>query len=108
MALPHDEDLATRKLILQQRSAIQRQMLAIQLKRTLGPALQTADRLQAGGAWAKRHPVLVAGVAAALLAWRPRVILGAAGRAWALWQTWQRVQPVVRRLLDRFGNVSKS
>lgn len=91
-------DLATRKLILQQRCAIQRQVLAIQIQRTVSPAVQAYERVRAGGQWVQKHPALVAGAAALLLIWRPRAIVGLAGRSLGLWQTWRRVLPIATRL----------
>ena len=99
-ALPPDMDLATRKLLLQQRSAVLRELLAVQLSQTVAPVIHTADRVQAGSQWIKRHPVWVAAVALGLMVWRPRGAFKWAGKAWALWQTWQRMEPVVSKWMS--------
>lgn len=99
-ALPPDMDLVTRKLLLQQRSAVLRELLSVQLAQTIEPALSTADRVQAGGQWVKRHPAIVAALAAALLAWRPRGVAKLAGKGWWLWQTWRRLQPVIQPIIQ--------
>ncbi len=85
------QDLATRKLLLQQRSAVLRHVLAMQVNQTLAPALKVADHLQSGGRWLRGHPALVVAAAAALMVWRPRAILSVAGRGWWAWQAWQRL-----------------
>lgn len=85
------QELATRKLLLQQRSAVLRHVLALQVNQTLAPAMRVADQLQSGGRWLRGHPALVVGAAAALLVWRPRAILSMAGRGLWLWQTWQHL-----------------
>lgn len=85
------QELATRKLLLQQRSAVLRHVLALQVNQTLAPALRVVDQVQSGGRWLRGHPALVVAAAAALLVWRPRTILRMAGRGWWLWQTWLRL-----------------
>jgi hypothetical protein len=95
---PTHDDLRLRKLMLQQRSAVQRQMLAIQTKRLMAPLVQTVGRVQAGGQWVREHPAVVAGVAALVLAWRPRAVLGLAARSLGLWSTVRRVLPIAIRL----------
>ncbi|MGE5451631.1 MAG: YqjK family protein [Acidobacteriota bacterium] len=93
-------DLATRKLLLQQRSAVLRELLSVQLAQSIEPALTAADRVQAGGKWVKRHPAVVAAVVAALLVWRPAGVVKVAGKGWWLWQTWRRLQPVIWPVLQ--------
>lgn len=99
-ALPDDMDLATRKLLLQQRSAVLRELLAVQLAQTIEPVLSGANRVQAGGKWVKRHPAVVVALAVALLVWRPHGVVKAASKGWGLWQTWRRVQPLVWPLIQ--------
>ena len=95
-------ELALRKLMLQQRSAVLRHTLAIQVGEHIAPALGLADRVVASGRWLSRHPALVVGAAAALLIWRPKSglqgMLRWAGRGLTLWQTWQKLQPMVAQL----------
>ena len=109
MADPRNKDtplseLALRKLMLQQRSAVLRHTLAIQVGEHVAPALGLADRVVASGQWLKRHPALLVGTTVALLIWRPKTglqgILSWASRGLALWQTWQQLQPVVARLVQ--------
>ena len=85
------EDLQLRKLMLLQRSAVQRQMLAIQARQIIAPAVRVADRVRAGGHWVRAHPALV-------LAWRPKAVLGLAARSLGLWSTVRRVLPLAVRL----------
>ena len=92
------EDLQLRKLMLLQRSAVQRQMLAIQARQIMAPAVRVADRVKAGGQWVRAHPALVAGAAALMLAWRPKAVLGLAARSLGLWSTVRRVLPLAVRL----------
>lgn len=98
--LPPDIDLATRKLLLQQRSAVLRELLAVQLAQTVAPVIHTAERVQTGSKWIKRHPVWIAAAVMGLLVWRPRGALKWAGKAWTLWQTWQRMEPVVSKWMS--------
>ena len=94
--------LALKKRMLQQRSAVLRRTLATQVGQGVGPVLGGADKLMATGQWLRRHPALLVGSAVALLVWRPKGLLrGAlslAGRGLWLWQTWQKLQPVVARV----------
>lgn len=95
--LPPETDLRTRKLLLQQRSAVLREVLAVQLERTLAPVNQVANKAQEGGRWLRKHPILVGVAAAALLVWRPQGAVSLLSRGWGLWKTWQRIAPVVSR-----------
>lgn len=92
------DDLRLRKLMLLQRSAVQRQMLAIQARQVMAPAVRVADRVKAGGQWVRAHPGLVAGVGVFLLAWRPKAVLSLAARSLGLWSTVRRVLPLAVRL----------
>lgn len=103
---PHD-DLRLRKLMLQQRSAVQRQVLAIQSRQLLAPVARTVGRVKAGGQWVREHPALLAGVAALLLAWRPKAVLGLAARSLGLWSTVRRVLPVALRLWAQWQQRSR-
>jgi hypothetical protein len=96
MNTPSD-DLAMRKLLLQQRSAVLRQVLAVQVNQTLAPALGVAQRVQAGGQWLRRHPALVVGAAAALLVWQPKGIFRWGRRLIWAWQTWQHIRAAIEQ-----------
>jgi YqjK-like protein len=85
-------DLALRKRMLVQRSAVQRHVLALQLDHALRPAVSVVHQARVAGQWVRAHPALVAGVAAALLVWRPKAVWGLLPRAWSLWQLWQRLR----------------
>jgi hypothetical protein len=101
---PPLSELALRKLMLQQRSAVLRHTLAIQVGEHVAPVLGLADRVVASGQWLKRHPALLVGAAVGLLIWRPKGgvqnLLRWAGRGLTLWQTWQRLQPMVAGLIQ--------
>jgi hypothetical protein len=85
-------DLALRKQMLLQRSAVQRHVLALQVGHALRPAVSVVHQARVAGQWVRAHPALVAGVAAGLLAWRPKAVWGLLPRAWSLWQLWQRLR----------------
>jgi hypothetical protein len=101
---PPLSELALRKLMLQQRSAVLRHTLAIQVGEHVAPVLGLADRVVASGQWLKRHPALLVGAAVGLLIWRPKGgvqnLLRWAGRGLTLWQTWQKLQPMVAGLIQ--------
>ncbi len=107
-ALPPDMDLATRKLLLQQRSTVLRELLTVQWAQTIDPVLSAADRVQAGGKWVKRHPSIVAALAAVLLVWRPRGVAKLAGKGWWLWQTWRRLRPLVQPIVAQWMAAARS
>lgn len=94
---PRLAELALRKRVLQQRSALLRRTLAQQVGVHVSPALGMADRVVASGRWLRQHPALLIGGAVALLVWRPTGLLRWAGRGMWLWQAWQRVQPMLAK-----------
>lgn len=98
---PRLAELALRKRALQQRSALLRRTLAQQVGMHVSPALGMADRVVASGRWLRQHPAWLIGGAVALLVWRPKGLLQWAGRGLWLWQTWQRVQPMLAPLLNK-------
>jgi len=95
-------ELALRKRLLQQRSAVLRHTLGAQIGQGVAPVLAGADRVVAAGQWLRRHPAVLIGAAAALLVWRPKGVivgaLGMAGRAMWLWQSWHKLQPLLARV----------
>lgn len=106
--LQSESDLATRKLLLQQRSAVLRELLSVQLSQATAPVFEMTDRFQAGGQWVKRHPAWVVGVGVAILAWKPRLMLRLATRGWGVWQTWRRFQPLVSQWFQRAAQASST
>lgn len=82
----HLAALAERRERLVARAAEEREALATGLARAdqatgwLHAGLSIVDR-------ARRHPLLVAGAAAALVALRPRITMKWLLRAWTLWRT---------------------
>ncbi|HET8694000.1 MAG TPA: YqjK family protein [Aquabacterium sp.] len=100
-SLPPERDLATRKLLLQQRSAVLRELLALQLERTVEPMFSAADKLNEGGRWVRKHPALMGVLGAALLIWRPRGAMSVLSKGLGLWQTWLRIRPLVEKWLSR-------
>jgi YqjK-like protein len=95
---PRMAELALKKRILQQRSAVLRRTFAAQVAQGVAPVLGGADRAIAAGRWLKQHPALLAGAAVALLVWRPKGMVMLAGRGLWLWQTWLKLQPMLARL----------
>jgi hypothetical protein len=95
-------ELALKKRLLQQRSAVLRHTLGAQIGQGVAPVLAGADRVVAAGQWLRRHPALLIGAAAALLVWRPKGViagaLGMAGRGVWLWQSWHKLQPLLARV----------
>jgi hypothetical protein len=97
--------LADRGRQLQARSAALRGQLAVDAD-VLRTPLALADQVRRGWHWLKANPQQVAvGVGAAvalLVVWRPRRLAWLAGRMWAGWRLWQRVQ----RWRSRLGPVA--
>lgn len=108
MKPPLEDDLKLRKLMLQQRSAVLRQMLAIQARQVISPAVHVADKAKSGGRWVRQNPLLIAGAAALLMAWRPNALLGGVARTLGLWQTGRRLLPLALRLWDRWLHRSRA
>ena len=84
-------DLLARQTRLLQRSAALRLRASAELQQ-MEPALAMGDRLLQAGRWLRRNPVYVAGALAVLVVLKPRAVLGAAMRAWSVWQSWQRAR----------------
>lgn len=102
--LPPDLDLATRKLLLQQRSAVLRELLAVQWQQASAPVRGGLERAQRASAWIKGHPLWVGAVVLGLLIWRPRGVGRWMSRGISLWQAWQQFSPVVERWMRRRAN----
>lgn len=84
-------ELALEKQRLQLEAASQRMALGDHLQ-GLAPLFETADRLQEGARWVKRHPEVVAAGITFLLAMRPRsrrFLWRWGKRAFLLWQFWR-------------------
>lgn len=95
--------LAERRRVLIERSRLAREEMRAALT-GLVPGLDVADRLVSVAGWTSRHRLLVAGVAAAALAWsRSRRLFGFASRAWALWRALQTLSGKLSSLASR-GN----
>lgn len=103
------DELALKKRMLRQRSAVLRRAFAEQVLQGVAPALGVADRVISAGQWLKRHPVWLIVPVVALLVWRPKVAASGlaigltrwAGRGMWLWQTWAKLQPVVEAMRQR-------
>jgi len=93
--LTRDHELAQRKVRLQSRIAEQRLALRVQVQASLARPLAVADKVSAVGRWIAARPAIPAVVVAALVAWRPKGLLGWAGKGLWLWRTWRKVQPLV-------------
>lgn len=96
-------ELALRKRMLQQRSAVLRHAFAIQVNAKVAPVAGMADRALSTGRWLSQHPYWLVAGAVALAVWRPKGVARLAGRGLSLWQGWQRLRPVVMPLLLQFA-----
>lgn len=96
-------ELALKKHMLRQRSTVLRHAFALQVNARVAPLAGLADRAVSTGRWVGRHPYWVVAAAVALAVWRPTGVARLAGRGLWMWQTWQRLQPVVMPLLTRFA-----
>ena len=105
---PRMAELALRKRMLQQRSAVLRHTLAIQVNAKVAPVAGMADRALSTGRWLSKHPYWMVAGAVALAVWRPKGVARLAGRGVWLWQSWLRLQPVVMPLLLQFEQARKS
>lgn len=100
-------ELALKKRMLQQRSAVLRHTFALQVNARIAPMAGMADRALSTGRWLGRHPYWLVAASVALAVWRPKGVARLAGRGLWLWQTWQRLQPVVMPLLLRLDQARK-
>ena len=57
----------------------------IQQSEVLIETMALVDRVHLGVSWLRRHPVYMAALAAATLAFKPRNAMSKIGRAWTLW-----------------------
>lgn len=101
-------ELALRKRMLQQRSAVLRHTLAIQVNAKVAPVAGMADRALSTGRWLSKHPYWLVAGAVGLAVWRPKGVARLAGRGMWLWQSWQRLQPVVMPLLLQFEQARRA
>jgi len=97
-------ELALKKRMLRQRSAVLRHAFALQVNARLAPVAGMADRAVSTGRWLGRHPYWAVAAVVALAVWRPKGIARLAGRGLWLWQMWSRLQPVLTPLLSQLGN----
>jgi hypothetical protein len=88
---PRDIELALKKQRLQLRSAALRQQMSGQAG-ALDPLFLTADRLNNGIGWLRRHPEAVVAAVVAIVVARPRRAFRWARRAFFAWQVWRRLQ----------------
>lgn len=101
-------ELALKKRMLQQRSAVLRHAFALQVNAKVAPVAGMADRALSTGRWLGKHPYWLVAAAVALTVWRPKGVARLAGRGLWLWQTWQRMQPVVMPLVLQFAQARKA
>lgn len=101
-------ELALRKRMLQQRSAVLRHTFAIQVNAKVAPMAGMADRALSTGRWLSKHPYWLVAGAVALAVWRPKGVARLAGRGLSLWQGWLRLRPVVMPLLLQFAQARQS
>ena len=85
---------------LRERIGLQREQIA----RDLAPFRAASDLATRTGAvlrlaqqWMAGHPAVVAGLAVALLVWRPRAVLRGLRRGYSLWRTWSGVRTWIGR-----------
>lgn len=89
-----ERTLRDRQTVLLLRSASARDRWALQAQ-SFEPALGALDGGLEGWRWLKAHPVWPVGTLVAWLVWRPRRVLGWAGRAVWAWQLWRRARPLL-------------
>jgi hypothetical protein len=77
-------ELRLRQERVLRRSAQLRNDLIQQSEVLIAPMAQM-DRVLRGVSWLRRHPVYMAALAAATLAFKPRNAMSKIGRAWTLW-----------------------
>jgi hypothetical protein len=91
-----NDELVFRKRLILQRSALLREVLAVQVTRWLAPVVGLAHQARAGQRWVAEHPGAAAGAAvlvgAAVVACRPGRLWRLVPQALALWQVWQRIR----------------
>jgi hypothetical protein len=87
----HQQALDARSQQLQDRSAQLRGQLAQQAQ-VLRTPLALADQVHQGWRWLKANPQWVGLGVALVVVWRPRRVVWLAGRLWAGWRLWQRLQ----------------
>ena len=83
--------LALRRQQLLARSGQLRQQLARDAQ-VLRTPLALADQVRHGWRWLQARPHWLGLGVAVLVAWRPRRVWWWAGRLWAGWRLWQRLQ----------------
>lgn len=102
-AITDNDDLVVRRERLKMRSEVLRHRLTLR-SGGLKPAFRASDRFADGVDWVKHNPAILAvagaAVVGAVLA-RPRSVARLGTRAFALWQVFQRVQPLVRSMMRR-------
>jgi hypothetical protein len=103
----HMSELALKKRMLQQRSAVLRHAFALQVNAKVAPVAGMADRALSAGRWLGRHPYGLLAVAVALTVWRPSGMTRLAERGLWLWQTWQRLRPMVMPLMAQLLDARK-
>lgn len=88
-------ELELKKQILRQRSADLRQTLALQSAQVFHPVFSVAERVNAGRRWLVDHPAIVGGLALLLFRRRTKGWLAWGRRAFWVWSTWRRLQPLL-------------
>lgn len=91
-------DITRRKERLSARAQSQRLAVAACFE-ALGQPIGFADRALEVARFLRAHPVLVAGLAAALFVLRGRGLAGVVGRAFSAWRLWRTIASVVGPLL---------
>ncbi|GAA5173879.1 hypothetical protein GCM10025771_02190 [Niveibacterium umoris] len=83
------------------RSRQQRDVLARELG-AFAPSLRAADKLVAAAGWARRHGLVIVGVAAAVIAVRkPARLLDYAGKAFTAWRLYRDYRDRFDGLIER-------
>lgn len=95
-------ELRIRRERLIARAAVQRTEFVRELRPLSGP-IAMIERVFAGFAWLRRHPLAMAVAVAVVVAIRPRRILGGVGQGLALWRLAQGLLPVIAPLVARFA-----
>ncbi len=89
------DELLLRQQVLLARGRQLRLKLALETEALKSP-LARVDGVQRGLAWLYRHPLVPLGAVVAVVLWRPSIAIRFGASALSAWQTYQRLQRLLR------------